>query len=75
MYLKKEDKQQLLYNLEKLIMLGKGIENQMFDLIKFSVNCRKMGCKVPMDGYCFPGLEVRAYRIRCRQSCHNAAIS
>ena len=33
-------------------MLGKGMETQMFDLMKYSnVSC-KMDCKVLMDGYC-----------------------
>ena len=46
------DKQQFLDNLEKWgCVLGKGMDNQMFDLIK---NCNiycKMDCKVLMDGY------------------------
>ena len=49
------------------LYLGKGMENQMFDLIKYSSIYYKMGCKVLMGGY-----EVfrqcvfyRTYRIRC----------
>ena len=32
-------------------MLGKGMNNQMFDLMKFSRNYCKMDCKVLMGGY------------------------
>ena len=45
--LKDEDKKQFLDNLEKWdCVLGKGMDNQMFDLIKYSsIHC-KMDCKV-----------------------------
>ena len=32
-------------------ILGKGMDNQMFDLIKYSSIYCKMDCKVLMDGY------------------------
>ena len=51
--LKQEDAQQFLDNIEKWnCMLGTGMENQMFDLIKYSGIYCKMDCKVPMDAYC-----------------------
>ena len=47
------DKQQFLDSLEKWdCILGKGMDNQMFDLIKCSSICCKRGCKVLMGGYC-----------------------
>ena len=50
--LKDEDKQQFLDNIEKWgCVLGKGMNNQMFDLIKYSSNYCKLDCKVLMDGY------------------------
>ena len=50
--LKDDDKQQFLDNLEKWdCVLGKGMDNQMFDLIKYSSIYCKMDCKVLMDGY------------------------
>ena len=50
--LKKED-QQFLDNLEKLdCILGEVMENQMFDLIKYSGIYCKVECKVFMYGYC-----------------------
>ena len=50
------------------------MDNQMFGLIKYSsIHC-KMDCKVLMDGNCFSGLDVRAYRIRRRQLYHNSII-
>ena len=50
--LKDADKQQLLNNLEKWdCSLGKGMDNQMFELIKDSSIYCKMDCKVLMDGY------------------------
>ena len=50
--LKDDDKQQFLDNLEKWdCILGKGMDNQMFDLIKYSSIYCKMDCKVLMDGY------------------------
>ena len=49
--LKDDDKQQLLDNLEQWdCILGKGMYNQMSDLIKYSSIYCKMGCKVLMDG-------------------------
>ena len=50
--LKDEDKQQFLNNIENWgCILGKGMDNQMFDLIKHSsIHC-KMDCKVVMAGY------------------------
>ena len=51
--LNKEDKQQFLDNLEKWnCIIGKGMENEMFDQIKYSSIYCKMDCKVLMDGYC-----------------------
>ena len=45
-------KQQFLYNIEKWgCVLGKGMNSQMFDLIKHSSNYCKMNCNVLMDGY------------------------
>ena len=51
--LKDGDKQQqLLDNIEKWeCTLGKDMDNQMFDLIKYSSIYCKMDCKVLMDGY------------------------
>ena len=50
--LKDDNKQQFLDNLEQWdCILGKGMENQMFDLIKYSSIYCKMDCKVLMDGY------------------------
>ena len=50
--LKYDDKQHVLDNLEKWeCVLGKGIDNQMCDLIKYSSIYCKMDCKVLMDGY------------------------
>ena len=50
--LQDDDTQQSLSNLEQWdCILGKGMDNQMFDLIKHSsIHC-KMDCKVLMDGY------------------------
>ena len=49
---KDDGKQQCLDNLENWgCILGKGMDNQMFDLIKYSSICCKMDCKVLMDGY------------------------
>ena len=70
--LKQEDTQQFLDNLEQW---NCNMDNQMFGLIKnSSIHC-KMDCKVLTDGYGFSGLDVRAYRIRCRQLYHNSTIS
>ena len=50
--LKDGDKQQLLDNIGKWdCILGKGMDNQMIDLIKYSTIYCKMDCKVLMDGY------------------------
>ena len=50
--LKEDDKKQFLDNLDKWdCVLGKGMDNQMFDLIKYSSIYCKMDCKVLMDGY------------------------
>ena len=50
--LKDGNKQQFLDNIEKWgCVLGKGMNNQMFDLIKHSSIYCKMDCKVLMDGY------------------------
>ena len=50
--LKDDGEQQFLDNLEKWdCILGKGMHNQMFDLIKYSSIYCKMDCKVLMDGY------------------------
>ena len=50
--LKDDGKQQFLDNLEKWdCILGKGMVNQMFDLIQDSSTYCKMDCKVLMDGY------------------------
>ena len=50
--LKYEDTQQLLDNIEKWgCVLGKGMDNQMFDLIKYSSIYCKLDCKVLMGGY------------------------
>ena len=49
--LKDDDKQQFLDNLEKWdCILGKGMDSQMFDLIKYSSIYCKIDCKVLMDG-------------------------
>ena len=50
--LKDDDKQQFLNNLETWdCILGKGMGNQMFDLIKNSSIYSNMDCKVLMAGY------------------------
>ena len=50
--LKDDDKHHVLNNLEKWdCILGKSMENQLFDLIRYSSICCKMDCKVLMDGY------------------------
>ena len=50
--LKDDDKTQFLDNLDNWdCILGKGMDNQMFDLIKYSSMYCKMDCKVLMDGY------------------------
>ena len=50
--LKDGDKQKFLDNLEQWdCTLRKGMDNQMFDLIKYSSRYCKMGCKLLMDGY------------------------
>ena len=50
--LKDGDKQQFLDNLETWdCILGKCMESQMFDLIKYSHIYCKMDCKVIMNGY------------------------
>ena len=50
--LKDDDKQQFLDNLEHWdCILGKGMDNQMFVLIKYSGIYCKMDCKVLLDGY------------------------
>ena len=50
--LKDDDKQQFLNNFEQWdCILGKGMDNQMFGLIKHSSIYCKMDCKVLMDGY------------------------
>ena len=50
--LKDDDKQQFLDNIEKWdCILGKGMDNQMFDLLKYSSIYCKMDCKVLMNGY------------------------
>ena len=50
--LKDEDKQQFLNNLEKWdCVLGTGMNDKMFDLIKYSSIYCKMDCNVLMDGY------------------------
>ena len=50
--LKDDDKQQFLDNLENWdCILGKGMEHQMLDLIRFSNIYCKMDCKVLMGGY------------------------
>ena len=49
--LKDDDQQQSLNNFEKCdCILGKGMDNQMFDLSKYSSSYCKMVCKVLMDG-------------------------
>ena len=65
------DKQPLLDNVE---IWNRSMDNHMFDLIKYSSVYCKVDCKVLMGGYCFSGLGVRAYRIRCRQLYHNSII-
>ena len=51
--LKTEGKQQFVYNIDKWdCILGKGMKNEVFDLIKYSSICCKMDCNVLMDGYC-----------------------
>ena len=50
--LKDDDKQQFLNNLDNWgCILGKGMNNQMFDLIKYASIYCKMDCKVLMGGY------------------------
>ena len=50
--LKDEEKKHFLDNLEKWdCILGKGMDIQMLDLIKYSNIYCKMDCKVLMDGY------------------------
>ena len=50
--LKDADKQQFLDNLENWdCILGRGMHNQMFDLIKYSSMYCKMDCKMLMDGF------------------------
>ena len=50
--LKDDDQQPFLDNLEKWdCTLGKGMDNQMLDLIKYSNMYCKMDCKMLMDGY------------------------
>ena len=50
--LKDDDKQQFLDNLENWdCILGKGMDNEMFDLIEYSSIYCKMDCKLRMDGY------------------------
>ena len=50
--LKYDDTQQFLDNIEEWdCILGKGMDNQMCDLIRYSSICCKMGCKVLMGGY------------------------
>ena len=50
--LEDDDKQQFLYNLEQWgCILGKGMDNQMFGLIRYSSIYCKVDCKVLMDGY------------------------
>ena len=50
--LQDDDQRQFLDNLNKRdCVLGKGMDNQMFDLIKYSSIYCKMDCKVLMDGY------------------------
>ena len=47
-----DDQQQFLDNIETWdCVSGKGMNNQMFDLIKYSSLYFKMDCKVLMDGY------------------------
>ena len=51
--LKQENKQQFVDNLEKWnCILGSGMENQMFYLIKDSSTYCKLDCEVPINGYC-----------------------
>ena len=50
--LKDDDKQHFLHNIEKWgCILGKGMDDQMFGLLKYSSIYCKMDCKVLMDGY------------------------
>ena len=50
--LKDDDKQQFLDNLDNWgCILGKSMDNPMFDLIKYSSIYCKMDCKVLMAGY------------------------
>ena len=47
-----DDKQQFLDNIEKWdCIIGNGMKNPMFDLIKYSSIYCKMDCKVLMEGY------------------------
>ena len=63
--LKDGDKQQFLDNLEKWgCVLGKGMDNQMFDLTKCASIYCKIGCKVLMDGYeVLGGWMLETYRL------------
>ena len=46
-------KQPFLFNLVNgIVILGKGMNDEMFDLIKYSSICCKMDCKVLTGGYC-----------------------
>ena len=50
--LKDDDKQQLLDNIEKWdCILGKGMDNQLLDLLKYSSIYCKLDCQVLMQGY------------------------
>ena len=50
--IKDEDKKRFLDNLENWgCILSKGMDSEMFDLIKYSSIGCKMDCKVLMDGY------------------------
>ena len=63
-----DDKTSFLDNIAKWdCVLGKGINDQMFDLIKYSsIHC-KMDCKVLMVEYeVFRSLVLEHTRIRCR---------
>ena len=65
--LKDDGKEQLLNNLEQWnCILGKGMDTQMFDLIKdINIYC-KMDCKILMGGYeVFRGWMIEHW-IRCR---------
>ena len=50
--IKDDDKQRFLDNLENWdCILGKGMDNELFDLIHYSSIYCKMDCNVLMDGY------------------------